>query len=272
MRQMVAVAGVRLNAEVVLPQRETGMPVVLLHGFTGSAAGWGNRLTFLADAGHRAVALDLLGHGGSDAPEDPVRYAIERCRDDIVAACRALGIREREAALLGYSMGGRIALFTAFSRYFRAALLESASPGLRTADERSARRASDDALADRIEREGVSAFVEYWEHLPLFATQTPDQRAALRPGRLANRARGLANSLRGVGTGAQPSLWDDLPSLDLPVLLLAGALDEKYAAIARQMAAVLPHARLTIVPGAGHAIHVERPEAFDAAVAEFLDA
>ncbi|HLY30226.1 MAG TPA: 2-succinyl-6-hydroxy-2,4-cyclohexadiene-1-carboxylate synthase, partial [Ktedonobacterales bacterium] len=247
---------------------------VLLHGFTGSAAGWGDHLDAFAAAGLRVIALDMLGHGASDAPADPRRYAIEHARDDILAALRALGMQSGEAILLGYSMGGRIALYTALHApgFFRGLILESASPGLPTAEERAARRASDEALATRIEREGIPAFVDYWENLPLFASQRtlpPERRQALREQRLRNSPQGLASSLRGVGAGAQPYLAGMLPTLTLPTLLIAGALDEKYTALARQMANTLPHARLTIVPNAGHAVHFERPGVFDALASAF---
>ncbi len=290
MGQLIAVNGVRLNVEMrepvtsestltshssLHPDGEREPParsVVLLHGFAGSAAGWGARLDAIAASGHRAIAIDLLGHGQSDAPADPARYRVEHAARDIIAALRMIGHEPAECVLLGYSMGGRIALYTAFQARWSGLALESASPGLATEDERAARRASDEALADRIEHDGVPAFVDEWERLPLFASQvalSADVRAAVRAGRLANRALGLANSLRGASTGMQPSLWERLPALDLPVVLLAGALDAKFTGIARQMAAALPRARLAVVASAGHTIHLEQPAAFDAAVAEF---
>ena len=250
-------------------------PLVLLHGFTGSAASWGTHIDAFAAHGLHVIALDMLGHGRSDAPADSRRYAIERCSEDIVTALQTLGIQAGTAILLGYSMGGRIALYTALSGFFRALILESASPGLADADERMRRRSSDEALAARLEREGVPAFVDYWEQLPLFASQQrlpAEQRAALHQQRLLNRADGLANSLRGVGTGAQPALHARLSQLAIPILLLAGELDDKYCAIARAMAQALPHARLEIIPDAGHTIHLEQPTAFDRSVCAFCDA
>ena len=271
-RRQLSVHGARLDVELREPAGAPVGTLTLLHGFTGSAAGWGAHLDSFAAAGLRVLALDMLGHGASDAPDDPCRYAIEHCREDILAALAQMGVGAGGSALLGYSMGGRIALYTAFSGYFAALILESASPGLATEAERSARRASDAALAERIERDGVPAFVNEWERLPLFASQHTvpvDRRAALRAQRLDNRAVGLANSLRGVGTGAQPSLWDNLPRLATPTLLIAGALDTKYTAIARQMAVRLPNAQFTIIPDAGHTPHFEQPAAFDEAVRTF---
>jgi 2-succinyl-6-hydroxy-2,4-cyclohexadiene-1-carboxylate synthase len=273
----VQVNGIRLGIEQrrgsTMNWGHSSSPTLLmLHGFTGSAASWGDHLDTLAAYGLRVIALDLPGHGQSDAPADPRRYAIEYCQQDILAALQKLGVSQGEALLLGYSMGGRVALYTAFSGFFRALILESASPGLEDPAEREQRRTSDEALAASIERAGVQAFIDHWEKLPLFASQStlpPEAREALRRQRLSNRAGGLAQSLRGVGTGVQPSLHARLPTLHIPILLIAGELDTKFSAIARSMAQALPQSQLRIVPGAGHAVHLERPEEFDSLVRDF---
>ncbi len=268
----VQVSGVRLGVEQRSEARKSDPTLVMLHGFTGSAAGWGRQLDTLAAYGLRVIALDLLGHGQSDAPDDPQRYAIEHCQQDILAVLQELGVSKGQAILLGYSMGGRIALYTAFSGFFRALILESASPGLEDPAEREQRRISDEALAASIEREGVQAFIERWEKLPLFASQKTlrlECRETLRRQRLQNRATGLAQSLRGVGLGVQPSLYARLPTLQIPVLLIAGELDTKFTEIARHMAQALPQAQLRIIPGAGHTVHLERPEEFVSLVGDF---
>jgi 2-succinyl-6-hydroxy-2,4-cyclohexadiene-1-carboxylate synthase len=246
--------------------------LVLLHGFTGSAISWGMLLDDLVTLGMRVIALDLLGHGRSDAPEDPQRYGMEHCQIDIISILQKLGIRQGKAILLGYSMGGRIALYCAFSYYFRALILESASPGLATFTERAQRRANDEALAERIECEGIEAFIDYWEQLPLFASQRNlpiECRNVQRAQRLNNRAHGLANSLRGVGTAVQPSLYQRLPELTLPALLITGELDSKFCTIGQTMAQQLPQAQLQIVPKAGHTVHLEQPERFATLVHKF---
>ncbi len=269
---LVQVNGVRLGVEQRGEAGKSDLTLVMLHGFTGSAAGWRHQLDAAAAYGLRVIALDLLGHGQSDAPDNPQRYAIEHCQQDILAALQELGVSKSQAVLLGYSMGGRIALYTAFSGFFRALILESASPGLEDPAEREQRRISDEALAASIERDGVEAFIERWEKLPLFTSQRslPFECAeALRRQRLQNRAAGLAQSLRGVGTGVQPPLYARLPTLHLPVLLIAGELDTKFTAIARRMAQVLPQAQLRIIAGAGHTVHLERPEEFISLVGNF---
>lgn len=264
----LSVNGVTLNAETA----GAGPALVLLHGFTGSAAGWAAHLPSFA-AAHTTIAIDMLGHGGSDAPLEAARYGIERAAADVLAVLDRLAIPR--AAVLGYSMGGRAALFLAAAAPERvtALILESASPGIADPSERAVRRAQDADLADSIERDGVQAFVDRWERLPLFATQArlpAGVRAAVRAQRVAHSAHGLASSLRGLGQGTQPPLFDRLPGVAMPALLIAGALDERYAALGREMSRAMPRARLVVVPDAGHTVHLEEPEAFQRAVLDFL--
>jgi 2-succinyl-6-hydroxy-2,4-cyclohexadiene-1-carboxylate synthase len=248
--------------------------LVLLHGFSSSAAGWGMLLEELATPGIRIIALDMLGHGQSDAPDDPKRYSMEDCQADIIGVLQTLGMKQGEAILLGYSMGGRIALYCGFSRYFRALILESASAGIANPVERGKRRVSDRALANYIEHEGIEAFVNHWEDLPLFASQhnlPAEHWDAQRVQRLNNRAHGLANSLRGIGIGVQPVLEQNLSWLTIPVLLITGKLDNKFCTIGQYMAQQLPpqETQLQIVPEAGHAVHLEQPERFVTLVHDF---
>jgi 2-succinyl-6-hydroxy-2,4-cyclohexadiene-1-carboxylate synthase len=264
------VDGVAFHVEIA----GTGAPLVLLHGFTGSGESWAQHIPVLSQH-FLTVAIDLLGHGRTESPADPRWYRIERAAGNILAVLDHLGLTR--AAVLGYSMGGRLALFLAARAPERvsALILESATPGIRDPDERRARAAQDLALADSIERDGITAFVDRWERLPLFATQTRltgTERAALRTQRLAQCPRGLANSLRAMGQGEQPPLFDDLPSLSMRVLIVVGAMDTAYCLLGREIARVTPHARLVIVPDAGHAVHLERPEEFRRTVLEFLAA
>ena len=262
------VDGLGLHAEVA----GSGPPLVLLHGFTGSADTWDGLTAALADD-YTVIAPDLIGHGRSDAPAGVERYRMPRAATDLVALVRLLG--HDRAAWLGYSLGGRTALqvVAQHPEAVDALILEGASPGIADADERAARVRSDDAMADRIERDGVEAFVDTWEQVPLFATQLTlpaETRAAIRATRTANTATGLANSLRGMGAGAQDPLQDRLAAIDMPVLLTAGDLDTKYVEIARDMARTMPDATMHAIEGAGHAAHLERPEAFQRPLLEFL--
>lgn len=264
----LTVNGLALNIET----QGQGRPVVLLHGFTGCAANWSAHSAVFAQR-FRVIAVDLPGHGAAEAPADPARYRMERCVDDLRALFDALALER--VNLLGYSMGGRVALHFAAAHPGRLEklVLESASPGLADAAERAARVQSDEALARFIEENGVEAFVKRWEALPLFASQwrLPEAaRAALRAQRLRGDPRGLANSLRGLGTGVQSPLWERLPTLTTPTLLIAGELDAKFAEIARAMAERLPAARLELVADAGHSVHLEQPAAFNKSVVDFL--
>jgi 2-succinyl-6-hydroxy-2,4-cyclohexadiene-1-carboxylate synthase len=259
---------ITLNVE----QSGAGRPLLLLHGFTGSAASW-VPLTDSLPPQFCTIAPDLIGHGRSDSPPDSARYRMEHCVVDLLAVLDALEIER--ADVLGYSMGGRVALHLAAAAPDRVGMLvlESSSPGIAGAAERQARIAADQALADMIEREGLAAFVDRWEHLPLFASQSAlpeDTRARLHDQRLRNSPIGLANSLRGMGAGRQESLWERLAGLVVPTLLLAGELDAKYRALAGEMLALLPNARAVLVPGAGHTVHLEQPQAFAQNVLEFL--
>jgi 2-succinyl-6-hydroxy-2,4-cyclohexadiene-1-carboxylate synthase len=172
-------------------------------------------------------------------------------------------------------MGGRVALHfaAAYPTKVRRLILESASPGLATEAERLERRANDEALACEIELHGVEDFVRRWERLPLFESQLqlPNPvRAERHAQRLRNTEAGLASALRGLGTGALPSLWDVLPNIQAQTLIIAGELDAKFVEIGEQMAAAIPQAQLLILSGAGHTVHLERPRRWVEAVGEFI--
>jgi 2-succinyl-6-hydroxy-2,4-cyclohexadiene-1-carboxylate synthase len=172
-------------------------------------------------------------------------------------------------------MGGRIALNLAVTdpQRVHTLILESASPGITELAERQARIENDDAAAMRLEREGLAAFVEYWTNLPLFASQQllpSEVRASVYSQRLQNTVAGLAGSLRGLSPGIQSSRWGNLADLKMPVLLVMGALDEKYVKIGQQMAEKIPNVTLRIVPDAGHTVHIEQPKVFTGIVCEYL--
>ncbi|MBP1684909.1 MAG: alpha/beta hydrolase fold protein [Deltaproteobacteria bacterium] len=265
---LVQVGDVRLQVAIA----GHGAPLVLLHGFTGSAAQWAPQSAVFAEH-FRTVAIDLLGHGGSDAPADPARYRLERCVADLAALLDALDVQR--ACWLGYSMGARVALAWALTYPERvdALVLEGVSPGIEDPEERRQRVVHDEALADEIEHDGVEAFVDAWMRQPLFASQArlePDTLAAARAARCANRPVGLANSLRGMGTGAQQSLWSRLPGLTVPTLLAVGSEDAKFRAIAETMLRRVPGATIAIIPESGHAAHLENASAFNACVLGFL--
>ena len=263
----LAVNGVTYHVEM----QGCGPTVLFLHGFTGSGETWSPHVESLG--AFTTLRFDFLGHGRSDAPSDARRYGMEACIGDILSLLDCLGIQR--FAVAGYSMGGRVAMRIALQAPERvwALILESTSPGIAEAAERRARARQDSVLAQGIRNEGVTAFVDHWQSIPLFSTQSrlPEAtRQGLRTQRLQHTAEGLANSLQGLGAGMQEPVLHSLRDLQLPVLLLAGELDTKYCGLANEMAAALLHSRLRVVPGAGHAVHLEQPAAFDEALAAFL--
>jgi len=240
-------------------RRGAGRRLVLVHGFSQTGACWGPVAADLA-ATHELVLVDAPGHGGSSS-----------VRGSFADGAARLATTGGVATYVGYSMGGRYVLALALARpdLVTALVLIGASAGLASADERSARAAADESLADHLLTIGLPAFLDEWLARPLFAGLTEAMR--FRAERLANAPAGLASSLRLAGTGAQPSLGRRLPELTMPVLLVTGALDTKFTTIAAEMtAAIGPNAAHVILPDAGHTAHLENPDAFLATLREWL--
>jgi 2-succinyl-6-hydroxy-2,4-cyclohexadiene-1-carboxylate synthase len=221
---------------------------VFVHGFTQTPASWDP----LLDAVQHVVA----GDGGVRLFVVPRVVAVD---DDFALSAAALGVAN--ATYIGYSQGGRLCLELALDRpeLVRRLVLVSASPGIADPHERAARRDADERLAQEIERDGVDAFVERWLSQPLFAT-LPRERARIDERKAGNTVESLTYQLRTLGQGAQPSNWERLAELQMPVLLIVGELDTKYVDIARRMAEQIADVRVEVVSGAGHACHLEQPE------------
>ena len=234
--------------------------LVLLHGFTQTGRSWDHVRAALG-AGHQAYAPDLPGHGALS----------HRRPIDLPGTLAYLSaLKQPRFTLAGYSMGGRIALHAALHmpRRIERLILIGASPGIADEAERTARRAADEALADRIEQAGLEAFVQEWGAQELFAGIPRGIAHEADQDRLRNTAAGLAAALRGLGTGHLPSLWDRLGELAVPVVLVAGERDAKFRAIAERMAERIPRSELAVLGSAGHPAHLERPDS----VAEILRA
>ena len=230
---------------------------LLLHGFTGISADWDP----WPPAGPPALAPDLPGHGASPAPQDDFAAEIRR----LLAALPASVVR-----LVGYSLGGRIALslLAAAPARFSAATIVSAHPGLINAGQREARRAADQHWIDLLSAQGIEAFVDAWQRQPLFASQASLPVAVLaeqRRRRLAQRAEGLAASLACFGLAEMPDTWDALRSWPGRLVWLAGATDDKFLAIAERMGRERPGTDVRSVEGAGHNLLLEAPDAVLAA-------
>jgi len=259
-------ADVRLNYFVT----GEGVPVTLLHGFTQSSRSWQEVISAMP-GGWRFVVPDLRGHGETRVRQGAA-CTMEASATDLKMLWGHLGIDRTH--LVGYSMGGRLALHVAAHRPERllSLLTIGAHAGLEP-ETREGRRLGDEALAERIEKDGVEAFVDYWAGMPLFAglrRRGPSFVAQLRAERMKNTVAGLACSLRGMGAGVMEPVWDELGQVSVPCTFVAGRLDHGYVASARRLAASVPNGRVEIVARAGHAVHQERPEAFTRVLAAHL--
>ena len=238
-----------------MPRRLT-----LVHGFTQTGRSWAPLVPALAEH-FDVVTPDLPGHGGR-----------ADVRVDMEGAARLLGEEGGRGAYVGYSMGGRVALQLAVSRpeLVERLVLVSTTAGIEDDDDRAARQEADEARAQALERDGLDAFLEEWLAQPLFAGLSPE--AAGLEARRENTAAGLAAALRLLGTGVMEPLWRRLLGVHAPVLVVAGERDDPYCVLAVQLAGWLgEHAALAMVPGAGHACHLERPDAFLELVLPFLE-
>ena len=245
-----------------------GPALCFLHGFMGAAADWAPIVQALEDNFH-GLTIDLPGHGQSLNPPEEA-YSVAGATEAVVEVLNAEGIDS--CTLVGYSMGGRVALSLALRHPDRVhrLVLESASPGLRTEPERAERRDVDAERAARIE-EDLEAFLADWYRLPLFRSLARhDLVDEMVQTRSTNDPQELARALRGLSPGRQTPFWDRLDEIDCPTLVLAGALDDKYTAITEEVAARIETARRVVIPQAGHNVHAERPAAFRDVLRPFL--
>mgnify|MGYP001597751468 CR=1 FL=1 len=245
-------------------------PVVFLHGFTGDSTDW----QFIFDQLPNTmlpVAVDLIGHGKTDSPSDPVHYtctAIVHQLDSIFSQ-----LNFGRIILAGYSMGGRAALSYCLkhSQRVSAAVLESTTAGIEDFSMKKERVELDLLFADKIKREGVESFVNYWFDTPLFESlKNLPNFEEVKGKRIGNSVTGLANTLSSFSTGLMMSYWDKLPLLNLPILLISGEMDAKYTNINIAMKSKFLNARHTTVLQCGHNVHLEKPELFTKLVIDFL--
>lgn len=251
-----------------------GPPLLLLHGFTGSAHAWPAVIVESLSERYTVWVPDLPGHGDSPARREGTPSDFSGTLQRLTAGLDALGIQQ--PVWVGYSMGGRLALGAAVSqgKRVRALVLESASPGISDPLERRERLAQDRRLSHQIRKGGMEAFVETWLGQPLFQSQSRlplELREAERSRRLGTQPEALADALEAMSTGGQPSFWHELSSLASPALLITGDMDAKFCGIATTMAGSLPQAHHVTVAGAGHAVHLEAPEDWLRRVLPFLD-
>ena len=235
-------------------------PILFLHGFMGTGADWIEIASRFSDNFY-CLLPDLPGHGETPLG-DEVNYAAwaSLLKEELSLQ----GIEKIH--LVGYSMGGRLALYFAmtYPEMIEKLVLESANPGIDAETERTERVALDDKLAARLRRDGMGAFLEFWYNIPLFASlnEYPILKDELIHKRADQDPENMARILSELSPGRQPSLWARLTELKMPTLLIAGELDKKYCRITSQMGATKPEFRSVVVPGCGHNAHRENPILF----------
>ena len=245
-------------------------PVVFLHGFMGTGDDW-RVVAGRLGADVRSILVDLPGHGASTGlPE--ATYTMEGAAEAVISLLDHLDVRR--CVLVGYSMGGRLALYLAlhYPARWQRLVLESASPGLESEAEQAARRGADEARALRLETGDFEAFLADWYKQRLFATlaRRPALASQTLRRRRQNQTSELARSLRRIGTGQQPSLWERLENLSVSTLAVTGALDGKYVEIAERMALRTSSLRVAVIPDVGHNVHLEHPGAYVDLLRDFL--
>jgi 2-succinyl-6-hydroxy-2,4-cyclohexadiene-1-carboxylate synthase len=268
MKKIVSVGA--YNFHCSLMGNSTQTPVLFLHGFMGGCDEFEWAIAALCQTFY-CIAVDLPGHGKTEVLGEESHYDMPRTAAGLIQLLTTLNIQT--CRVVGYSMGGRLALYLAvhFPEHCDRAILVSASPGLRTQPEREHRMASDRQLIKTLETEKFSSFLSQWYAQPLFASlQNRGDFEQILARRSQNRPLELAKSLRYLGLGYQRSLWENLATTKVPLLLLAGALDQKFVAINTQMAALCKAAQLSIVSECGHVIHLEARDRFLEQIRDFL--
>ncbi|GIX47514.1 MAG: alpha/beta hydrolase [Candidatus Tectimicrobiota bacterium] len=241
--------GVRLYYE----DHGQGLPLLLTHGFAACTRMWQEQVAAFQHA-YRLILWDLRGHGQSDSPEDQALYSHEHAVEDMRALLDHLGVAQ--AVLAGHSLGGflSLAFHLRYPERVRALILQGCGPGYRNPEARAAWNARVEERARALETQGLAAVgggseVRFCQH---------------------RSAAGLARAARGILRQVDAQVIDSLPRIAVPTLILVGEGDTPFLQGCRYMATHIPAATYVVLPQAGHGANVEQPEAFNAAVREFL--
>ena len=245
--------------------------LVFLHGFLGSGKSWHDIAQTFSE-NYFCILPDLIGHGENTNHDinSPLNFDVliewlARLLDKIPAP---------KIHLVGYSLGGRVALHfaTHYPERVHSLVLESASPGIVDEDERAKRLAEDSARAESILKDGMSAFVEKWYQMSLFASLNnhPETLSPIKDAAKQNDPRWMAKAVVELSPGLQTPLWDSLSIFSFPVLLVAGEKDEKYVQVIRKMAGMISNSQSVIVTEVGHNTHAEQPETYISLLKDFL--
>ncbi|WRH66441.1 MAG: 2-succinyl-6-hydroxy-2,4-cyclohexadiene-1-carboxylate synthase [Planktothrix sp. GU0601_MAG3] len=246
-------------------------PIILfLHGFMGNSQDFNTRISPLFTR-FCCLTIDLPGHGKTQVLGEDSCYKMPETATALIEVLNHLKISQ--CYLMGYSMGGRLGLYLTlnFPQYFQKVILESTSPGLKTESERLQRLISDNQKAQQLQTIDFTLFLEKWYHQPLFKTLTnhPEFDQVFEH-RLKNNPLELSKSLRYLGTGNQPSLWEKLSENQIPLLLLVGEYDHKFKHINQEINQLCPVSQLQIIPNCGHNILIENPQQWIHAIVKFL--
>lgn len=262
-----------LNLEMLTEFDKSKKSILFLHGFTGSSKDWID-VALKINKRFNKLALDIVGHGKSSSPSSVNHYKAESIVNQIEHVLNKLQLKE--IILCGYSMGGRVALSFSIAKpeFVKGLILESASAGFKNEKERNARKESDEELAAFIEKNSLEDFATRWLDQELFGTLrrfSNNKQKQLKEERAKNSKTGLANSLRGSGTGVMPYLGSELSNLKLPVLLITGGLDDKFTQINQNLKKMTRSSKHKIISTAGHNTHLEEPKKFVEAINGFLN-
>ncbi|PAB58392.1 2-succinyl-6-hydroxy-2,4-cyclohexadiene-1-carboxylate synthase [Anaeromicrobium sediminis] len=247
-----------------------GKPIICLHGFSENISTW----KFLQLEGYKLILIDLIGHGKSDKPFSSKYYTLKVIIKHLNKLIHQLGFKKY--SMLGYSMGGRIALAYAltYSNEIDKLILESASYGECGFINRLKRRRNDGKIAKMIRQNGIGWFDEYWGNLSIFKSQrklSKDIIDGIRKRRLMNEVHGLSNTLLCTGQGKFPCLKNQIANLSMPVLYISGEYDEKYKAIGKNFEKLNDNVKHKTIKGVGHNTHIEQPNSFIEVVNKFLE-
>ena len=264
--------GITLNLKII-QRNDSGKYILFLHGFTGSINDWID-VTKHIDSRFNIAMLDFIGHGESDSPSNESLYSTESIIDQIDLAIS--NITNEKIILAGYSMGGRAALSYAvkYPKKLLALILESTSPGITSENLRKERITNDEELAKFILENPIEKFINHWMNKDLFKSQKNLPKEKLKlilENKSKNNKVGLANSLRGFGSGKMPPLFENLKNIKIRTLLISGELDEKFRNINLHMSRLIQSSKVIVVKEAGHNTHLEREEEYIKEVNNFLN-
>lgn len=249
---------------------KNNQPILFLHGFMGRISEWTDIVTSLKDS-YYCVTIDLPGHGQTMF-QDEKDYRMENCAENLIAFLDKLS--NKKFHIISYSMGGRLAFFLVvhYRDYFDKIIIESSSPGLKTETEKRQRLTLDYKLAEKLKKEPFEKFLSDWYRQRLFLSLTKDSSSfkSMFQKRLNNKPAFLSLSLRYMGIGKQPSLWDELIKIKSAILLIAGEKDDKFKKIASEIVSNFKSFKLAVIENAGHVVHFENKNEYMKQIQLFL--